>query len=126
MTLSGLSSGSYVFQVKAGTISSTAPIKELNIYIPVPFFKKWWVVLFMFLVLGSLLYFIYQYRINKVKEEEEQKTKVNKKIAELELQALRSQMNPHFMFNSLNSIKNFILRSEPKASCGDMYLILHT
>ena len=114
VTLSGLSSGNYVFQVKAGTISSTAPIKELKIYIPVPFFKKWWVVLFMFLMLGSLLYFIYQYRINKVKEEEKQKTKVNKKIAELELQALRSQMNPHFMFNSLNSIKNFILRSEPK------------
>lgn len=31
---------------------------------------------------------------------------------EAELQAIRSQLNPHFMFNSLNSINDFILRSE--------------
>ena len=38
------------------------------------------------------------------------------KLAELELKALRSQMNPHFIFNSLNSIQYFILKKEPKAA----------
>jgi len=36
-----------------------------------------------------------------------------KKQAELEMQALRSQMNPHFIFNCLSSINRFILKNEP-------------
>ncbi|MDF2190855.1 histidine kinase [Paraflavitalea sp. CAU 1676] len=41
----------------------------------------------------------------------------NRKIAENRLSVLRLQMNPHFVFNSLNSIGNFILKNEPmKAS----------
>jgi LytS/YehU family sensor histidine kinase len=36
------------------------------------------------------------------------------KIAETEMQALRAQMNPHFIFNSLNSIENFIMQNEKR------------
>lgn len=40
------------------------------------------------------------------------KTKYEKELAELKLSSLRSQMNPHFIFNSLNSIKRYIIDSE--------------
>ena len=46
----------------------------------------------------------------KRKDESEYK----QKIAETEMQALRAQMNPHFFFNSLNSIENFIMQNEKK------------
>lgn len=36
------------------------------------------------------------------------------KIAETQMQALQSQMNPHFIFNSLNSIENFMMQNEKR------------
>ncbi|MEJ1240575.1 histidine kinase [Chryseolinea sp. T2] len=40
-----------------------------------------------------------------------EKLEHTKKLGELEMQVLRVQMNPHFIFNSLNSINRFILRN---------------
>ncbi len=40
------------------------------------------------------------------------KEKADKELAELKITSLRSQMNPHFIFNSLNSIKMYIINSE--------------
>ncbi|WP_318312098.1 sensor histidine kinase [Flagellimonas crocea] len=40
------------------------------------------------------------------------KTQYDKELAELKLLALRSQMNPHFIFNSLNSIKRYIIDND--------------
>ena len=45
---------------------------------------------------------------------EKQKLESEKKQAELEMQALRAQMNPHFIFNCLSSINRFILKNESK------------
>lgn len=114
VTFSGLSPGKYNFQVKAGSPNSNSPVKTIQIIVPTPISQQWWFLLLCGILIAGLIYLIYQYRVLAIKKEEEEKTNVNKKIAELELKALRSQMNPHFMFNSLNSIKNFILRSEKK------------
>jgi tetratricopeptide (TPR) repeat protein len=46
------------------------------------------------------------------KEGEKLKTKYEKELLELEAKALRAQMNPHFVFNSLNSIKSLINKNE--------------
>jgi LytS/YehU family sensor histidine kinase len=37
---------------------------------------------------------------------------MEKRLASLKLENIRSQMNPHFVFNSLNSIQDFILSNE--------------
>ena len=39
---------------------------------------------------------------------------INQQLAEVQLAALRSQMNPHFIFNALNSIKKFVIANEPE------------
>ena len=48
--------------------------------------------------------------INNAKKRAE--ADLNKKIAEIRMESLRAQMNPHFIFNSLNSIENFMMRNE--------------
>ena len=61
----------------------------------------------LFGVLGLILTFILFTTYNRNK-----KLKVEKKILTLEQDMLRSQMNPHFIFNSLNSIKLYIINNE--------------
>ncbi|WP_341226890.1 histidine kinase [uncultured Arcticibacterium sp.] len=46
------------------------------------------------------------------KLDSENALKAERKIIETEMLALRSQMNPHFVFNSLNSIRNLVLKNE--------------
>ena len=53
-------------------------------------------------------------RLRMVKDLEILQLESEKKQAELEMQALRAQMNPHFIFNCLSSINRFILKNESK------------
>jgi len=80
---------------------------------PALYQRTWFLPGLIFLILTGM-YLLFRMRIHNLKRVENERTQHNKKIAELELKALRSQMNPHFMFNSLNSIKNYIQKAEPQ------------
>ena len=62
----------------------------------------------LFTLLGGL--WIYRVRIRRIKQQEAAK----RRIKELEIKAIRSQMNPHFIFNALNSIQSLINGSQFK------------
>lgn len=71
------------------------------------------------LAIGVFLFF--NQRRNRIKQKKAiEKLTTEKKIAELEMQALKAQINPHFVFNCLNSIKGFIYEKDYRQA--DKYL----
>ena len=55
-------------------------------------------------------------RKNDRLESKHRQSELQQHVTELEMQALRAQMNPHFIFNCLNSINRFILKNETEAA----------
>jgi ligand-binding sensor domain-containing protein len=105
-----LPEGNYTFLVKATNsagLKNDSPV-QFQFSISPPWQRTWWFRGLMILIVGSILYALFRFRINKIRKTEEQKTAINKGMADLEMKALRSQMNPHFIFNSLNSIQKYI------------------
>lgn len=109
-----LREGEYVFCVESYNINTGEkgiPL-ELKFVIHHPWWKLWYVqVLFVILIL-VFTYLTVKKTIATVKQQERQKVELEKKIAQLEIQALQAQMNPHFIFNSINSIQYFVLSNK--------------
>jgi LytS/YehU family sensor histidine kinase len=65
-----------------------------------------------------LLIIISSIVINKnIKAKKKQsESELKQRLTEMQMQSLRAQMNPHFIFNCLNSIENFIMRNDKTAA----------
>ncbi len=81
-------------------------------------FKKFLITSF-FLLLITVLFIFRNFatkRKNEKLESEKKLAQLKQKAADLEMQALRAQMNPHFIFNCLSSINRFILKNETETA----------
>jgi sensor histidine kinase YesM len=71
----------------------------------------WFKILLILIGLGGI-YLVYLARLGQIKQAEKLKTEFTQQLADMEMKVLKAQMNPHFIFNSLNSINWYILKSE--------------
>ena len=69
-----------------------------------PFWKTWWFISIVVASCVLLAIVLFRRRIATIKA----KAAIDQQLAGLEIRALRSQMNPHFIFNSLNSISQLV------------------
>ena len=102
--------GTYTFRVKgfnSDGIESRAD-KTLVIRILPPWYLTWWAIALWVLMALGLIYGFVQWRLHILKKREEFK----QKILQTEMKALRAQMDPHFLFNTMNSINAFILKND--------------
>jgi ligand-binding sensor domain-containing protein/two-component sensor histidine kinase len=107
-----LPSGKYEFQVKAinedGVESEGTAI--LQIEIATPFWKKIWFIVASILAFIAIVALIVWWRLKLI----QRKNTIERSLRESQLAALKVQMNPHFIFNALNSIQEFILLNEKR------------
>lgn len=101
-----LAPGKYTLELMAVNANGIqSAVKALGIVIHPPFWQRWWFIALVILAAGAISFGIYSYRITQLKKEWE----LRQQTLASEMKALRAQMNPHFLFNSLNSINSFIL-----------------
>jgi len=84
----------------------------INLDILPPFWKRWWFVYLFLIITFLVIYSIYKFQIRQHEKFQEQKTLIQKRFEETKMEALLAQMNPHFIFNAMNSIQNYIMDSD--------------
>ncbi len=107
---SQLPAGDYTFEVFAinEEYKTSKQSAKISFNVALPFWKSKWFIALCLVTFCLLTYLIAKYRINQVKREGQ--------LAELSLRGIRSQMNAHFLFNALNSIQSYILKSDAKTA----------
>jgi ligand-binding sensor domain-containing protein len=121
---SNLPPGEYTFKVISKNEYGWGSKEEVfNFSIAPPFWGRWWFRISSLLMLGLLFGFILSFRVKALKrknKEEKLRLEMERDLVELEQKSLRLQMNPHFLFNCLNSIKGLI--AENRQEEAKLYL----
>ncbi|WP_299889090.1 histidine kinase [uncultured Lacinutrix sp.] len=119
VNFNSLPSGKHVFKVRAKNVFEdfyTNPI-QFRINVKLPYWKRWWFssLIALLTIIGVVVFFrVKAKRKEKLRLKELKQVEVEGQLVALKLENLRSQMNPHFIFNALNSIQEYIVLNQKK------------
>lgn len=110
--------GNYTFLVKSSNekgIWNPTP-SSFSFRVEYPIWQRWWFIVLSIAVVVSTLWGFISYRlnhINKMAFVQQKALDIERRMVESERKALRAQINPHFIFNVLNSIQFYIQDNDP-------------
>ncbi len=104
-----------VYALNSDGVASTKAI-SVKFIIQKPYWKEYWFWAICVFLSGILLLLFIKKIIANISAKEAEKTRINALIAQSQLSALQAQMNPHFIFNAISSIQNYILKNDEKAA----------
>ena len=113
-----LPSGRYEFQVQAiNRFGVLSEVRSVPFAVATPFWNQLW---FNGLELAHALchgtWLFVNWRVRRIRHQQEERSKQSRRMVELEHIALQAQMNPHFIFNCLNSIQQFVFDKDMMAT----------
>lgn len=111
-----LAPGQYDFRARTANSDGVWGLSEarLSISIRPSWWQTWVFRVFLISALCCLAWVSYRWQIRRVENRAKEQTQMRQQLADLEMKALRSQMNPHFVFNALNSIQDFVLSNDTR------------
>ncbi|MEZ4937008.1 MAG: histidine kinase [Crocinitomicaceae bacterium] len=83
-----------------------------KIFVSSPIYQKWWFYLFLLITILITMYILFRWQIRTIRK----KSLLKQQYIRAQLTALKAQMNPHFLFNTLNSLQDLILRQDFKST----------
>ena len=111
-----LSAGSYTLEVVASNEDGRASAPaSISFTVDSHFTQKWWFYLLLVIVGAAAVVPLLRARNKRLAKEARHKTEqeeLKKELYKSKISTIRSQMNPHFMFNALNSIQEFIITNQ--------------
>jgi ligand-binding sensor domain-containing protein len=112
-----LPSGEYELELQAtNKFGVQSELMRIQFTIAKLLWEKNWFRFAAILLLAVLVWKYVQYRIRKVRKQAEAQVATSRKITELEQMALKAQMNPHFIFNCLHSIQQFVIDKDTRGA----------
>ncbi len=118
-TYSNIPPGQYTFMVKACNEDGVWCVKPETVSFTIlpPIWQTWWFITAAIAAGLLILVVTFRIRLNQVKQKiarDRERLEMEKNLLQLEQKALRLQMNPHFIFNALNSIQGLIVQQDAK------------
>ena len=113
VTFNSLSPGNYNFELKSIKTEGeeVSFVRKVKIKVEAPFYMQIW--FFILCIITIFIFFVsYLKKVRKKQKEQLEKERIQKQLVTLKLTSLQSQMNPHFIFNALNSIQNLVLKDK--------------
>lgn len=75
---------------------------------------RWFVIILLALVIAAIVILLVVTRYKKALEREKERSALQRQMFEMEMHVIKAQMNPHFIFNAMNSVQQFILAGDNK------------
>jgi Histidine kinase/Y_Y_Y domain/Two component regulator propeller len=112
-----LPSGHYQFQLQAeNKFAIRSSLLTLPFDVTAPYWQSVWFELFVLVAFIALTWLLVSRRIRHIRRQQDESERLIRKTTEMENRALQAQMNPHFIFNCLNSIQQFVFDQDILAS----------
>ncbi len=84
----------------------------ISFSVETPFWRSNWFYILSISLGGILVWLLMLWRIKSIRKTQNEKEQVRKKMIEMEQASLSAQMNPHFIFNCLNSIQQYVFEKD--------------
>jgi len=113
VALGSMPHGEYALYIKGCNNDEVFSKEEKLLITVLPFwYEKSWFIILCILITVLIIVVLLRRRITFIRN----KFLFEQRLSESELKAIRSQMNPHFIFNVLNSIESYILDNDKNAA----------